>query len=115
MELTWTSLVDWLDAQPREVEESEAPYGLITLRKLLNSKRISDQMRLFLIECLTIESDKRKGVNELLTHSWIVSSNENRTEVISKSLTESKCIALSFNEILKSAMDWERSSKLPID
>jgi len=115
MELTWTSLIDWLDAQPREVEESETPHGLVTLRKLLNSKRISDQMRLFLIECLTIEPDKRKTVNELLTHPWITSSNENRTEVMTKSLTESKCIALTFNEILKSHMDWERSSKLPLD
>lgn len=113
--MTWTSLIDWLDSQPREVEESESSTGLVTLRRLINSKRISDHMRLFLIDCLTIDADKRKCVNQLLAHPWIVSSNEHRTEVISRSLTESKCIALSFNEILKSHVDWERSSKLPLD
>jgi len=72
----------------------------ITLRKILYDSRVTDNMRMFLIDCLKFEWTDRNGVEDLLNHPWL--------EAEGKKYNSHECL-VSVGELVKSQVNFEKA------
>jgi len=58
------------------IDDKNLSENKITLRKILYSNRITENLRMFLIECLRFDWSERNSVNVLLSHPWLAETNK---------------------------------------
>lgn len=76
-EFCFNSLIDWLDSREQEmIDDKNLSENKITLRKILYSNRITENLRMFLIECLRFDQNERNTADVLLKHPWLSETNK---------------------------------------